>query len=57
MRKAWGVGLTAMREGKLKPMEIVRLVHAAEAEKPSAPSSGKTRGQVLKEMFGALMKH
>jgi hypothetical protein len=55
--KAWGVGLTAMREGKLKPMEIVRLVHAAEAEKPSAPPSGKTRGQVLKEMFDALMKH
>lgn len=56
-RKAWGVALTAMHERKLKPMEIVRLVHAAEAQKSPASPSGRTRGQVLKEMFDALMKH
>jgi hypothetical protein len=46
-----------MREGKLQPMEIVKLVHAAEAERSPAPPSGKTRGQALKEMFDSLMKH
>ncbi|WP_170266795.1 FAD-dependent oxidoreductase [Brevifollis gellanilyticus] len=52
VRKAWGVGLTAMREGKLKPMEIVKLVHVAEAEK--SPTTNRTRGEALLNLWKKL---
>ncbi|MDP1591898.1 MAG: FAD-dependent oxidoreductase, partial [Prosthecobacter sp.] len=45
VRAAWGRGLTAMREGTLKPMELIKVVREAEAT-ASKPME-RTRGEAL----------
>jgi len=52
VRRAWGQGLAALREGTLKTMEVVKAVHAAEAE--TSPPLGRTRGEALLGMWKTL---
>lgn len=51
VRAAWGKGLTAMREGTLKPMELVKIVHEAEAAE--SKKLERTRGEALLSMWKA----
>ncbi len=51
-RAAWGRGLTALREGTLKPMELMTQVKQAEAE--DAPAAKRTRGEALLSMWRTL---
>lgn len=52
VRAAWGKGLIAMREGTLKPMELVKAVRGAEAA-DSKPME-RTRGEALLGMWKTL---
>jgi hypothetical protein len=52
VRAAWGKGLTSMRKGTLKPMELVKEVH--EAELASSKLMERTRGEALLGMWKAL---
>jgi hypothetical protein len=52
VRAAWGKGLTAMREGTLKPMELVRVVR--EAELANSKKLERTRGEALLSMWKPL---
>ena len=52
VRAAWGKGLTAMREGTLKPMELIQVVREAEAA-ASKPME-RTRGEALLGMWKSL---
>jgi len=52
VRAAWGKGLTAMREGTLKPMELAKQVREAEAA-ASKPME-RTRGEALLGMWKTL---
>ena len=52
VRAAWGKGLIAMREGTLKPMELVKVVRDAEAA-ASKPME-RTRGEALLGMWKTL---
>lgn len=52
VRAAWGKGLIAMREGTLKPMELVKVVREAEAA-ASKPME-RTRGEALLGMWKTL---
>ncbi|MFO1485553.1 MAG: FAD-dependent oxidoreductase [Verrucomicrobiaceae bacterium] len=52
VRNAWGKGLTAMREGTLKPMELIKAVREAEAAEPKKLE--RTRGEALLSMWKAL---
>ncbi|MGV3660576.1 MAG: FAD-dependent oxidoreductase [Prosthecobacter sp.] len=51
-RTAWGQGLTALREGTLKPMELLKRVH--QAEKEDSPPAKRTRGEALLSMWKTL---
>jgi hypothetical protein len=51
-RRAWGQGLIALREGTLKPMELVKQVHDAEME--DSPKLERTRGEALLSMWKTL---
>lgn len=51
-RRAWGQGLAALREGTLKPMELVRLVHQAESEE--SPKLERTRGEAMLSLWRAV---
>uniref|UniRef100_UPI0037841F47 FAD-dependent oxidoreductase n=1 Tax=Prosthecobacter sp. TaxID=1965333 RepID=UPI0037841F47 len=51
VRNAWGKGLTAMREGTLKPMELVKAVR--EAETAQSKKLERTRGEALLSMWKA----
>jgi ribulose 1,5-bisphosphate synthetase/thiazole synthase len=52
VRSAWGKGLAAMREGTLKPMELVKAVREAEAA--GSKKLERTRGESLLSMWKAL---
>jgi hypothetical protein len=52
VRAAWGKGLTAMREGTLKPMELVKQVR--EAELAVSKPMERTRGEALLGMWKSL---
>lgn len=52
-RAAWGRGLTALREGKLNPMEVLKDVQQAEAD-ASSPVAKRTRGEALLGMWKTL---
>jgi hypothetical protein len=52
VRAAWGKGLTAMREGTLKPMELVKEVREAEAA--DSKKMERTRGEALLGMWKTL---
>lgn len=52
VRVAWGRGLAAIRAGTLKPMELVKEVHAAEMA--DAKKLERTRGDALLSMWKAL---
>ncbi|HCN77293.1 MAG TPA: hypothetical protein DIT13_08890 [Verrucomicrobiales bacterium] len=52
VRATWGKGLTAMREGTLKPMELMKQVH--EAELASSKRMERTRGEALLGMWKVL---
>ncbi|HCN28188.1 MAG TPA: pyridine nucleotide-disulfide oxidoreductase [Verrucomicrobiales bacterium] len=49
VRAAWGKGLTAMREGTLTPMELVKAVH--EAELANSKLREQTRGEALLDLW------
>lgn len=52
VRAAWGRGLTAMREGTLKPMEVVKAVR--EAGQANSKKLERTRGEALLSMWKSL---
>ncbi len=52
VRRAWDAGLTALRAGKLDPMELARLVH--QAEKEQSPHLERARGEALLSMWRSV---
>jgi len=51
-RKVWGGGLAALREGTLKPMDLVKSVHDAETQ--DSPKLERTRGESLLRMWESV---
>lgn len=51
-RAVWGQALAELRKGTLKPMEVVKKVHAAEAQE--SPVTKRLRGEALLGMWKAL---
>ncbi len=46
----WAKGIARLQDGSLDPAAL--LIEAHEAEQSSSPSTGRTRGEVLREMWG-----
>jgi hypothetical protein len=49
---AWEEGFAKLHSGALAPMELVKAVHAAEAQE--SPATGETRGAFLVALFAQL---